>query len=568
MSDMDNLEGVRGKLIGEILVEKGIITFDQLKEALAAQKEKKDFICSLITKLGFAQPNEVFKVLSSHIGVEYVDLKKETVDTKAVEKVPAKFALHYKMMPFKFESGKLVIALSDPLDVNKLDDLKLLLDTDIKVVLSYDEDIIEHIQKYYGVGAETLEEIMNRADVKSQAKERSTSVEDLETASQEASIIKFVNQIFTQAVDERATDIHLEPFEDELRVRFRIDGFLYEVPIPESIKLFHQHIVSRIKVMAHLDIAEHRLSQDGRIKIRVRDEELDLRVSILPSSYGESVQIRILSRRDFLGLENLGLLDDDRKKVDQLMNKPYGIIFVTGPTGSGKSTTLYAALSKKNQTDAKIITIEDPIEYQIRGITQMQVHPRINLTFANGLRSILRHDPDIIMVGEVRDMETAEITIRSAMTGHLVFSTLHTNDASSAPVRLVEMGIEPFLAASSMEGIVAQRLVRVICPDCKAKKTVPAELFKREGIELDDGEAEVFEGRGCEKCRFTRFRGRTAIFEILLMNENIRDMIFKNATGQMIKQKALESGMNTLRQDGLRKVLKGVTTISEILRVA
>ncbi|UCD15547.1 MAG: Flp pilus assembly complex ATPase component TadA [Candidatus Omnitrophota bacterium] len=557
----------KSKLIGQILVEGGLITSEQVSKALDVQKAKGGYICTIIVKLGFAAPQEVFRALSEQLGIDYVDIKKEKIDPRAIEKVPVKLAIHYEMMPYKFEGKRLVIVLSDPLDIHKMDDLRLLLDIDIEAVLSYEKDILETIQKYYGVGADILEEMMSQPDVEEKIKVRASTVQDLEAAVEDASIIKFVNQILTQAAEERATDIHLEPYENELRVRFRIDGFLYEVPIPESIKLFHQAIVSRVKIMSSLDIAEHRLPQDGRIKIKIKGEELDLRVSILPSSYGESVQIRILSIKSFMMLDNLGLLEDDFKKIEDLISKPYGIIFVTGPTGSGKSTTLYAALSKKNVAGTKIITTEDPIEYQLRGVTQIQVLPKIGLNFAEGLRSILRHDPDIIMVGEVRDAETAEITIRSAMTGHLVFSTLHTNDAASAPTRLVDMGIEPFLVASSLEGIIAQRLVRVICPDCKRKASVSSQIFKKEGIDLKGETVEVLEGGGCQSCRHTGFKGRTAIFEILVMTEEIRDLIFKRVTSQVIKEKALACGMHTLRQDGLRKVLSGITTFGEVMRV-
>ena len=557
----------KGKLIGEILVGEGVITPEQLEKALEVSKEKKSYICTTIINLELARPQDVLRVLAKQLGVEYIDLKKEKIDTKVIEKVPAKIVLHYKLMPCRFENNKLIVALSDPLDIHKLDDLRLLLDADIKAGLSYEGDILESIQKYYGLGAETLEGIMARPDVEEKIKQKPSVVEDLESAAEDASIIKFVNQILAQAVEERVTDIHLEPFENELRVRFRIDGFLYEVPISENIRLFHQSIVSRIKIMSNLDIAEHRIPQDGRIKIRIKKEELDLRVSILPSSFGESVQIRILSSKSFMNLESLGLAKEDIEKIEDLINKPYGVVFVTGPTGSGKSTTLYACLSKKNTPQTKIITTEDPIEYQIRGITQMQVNPKIALTFAQGLRCILRHDPDIIMVGEVRDLDTAEITIRSAMTGHIVFSTIHTNDVSSTPARLIDMGIEPFLVASSLGGIIAQRLVRVACPACKEKKIISSEIFRKEGLDIKEDKVEVFESKGCDECRSTGFKGRTAIFEILIMNEEIRDLIFKRVTAQAIKEKALACGMDTLRQNGLKKVLEGVTTLGEIMRV-
>jgi len=555
-----------GKLIEEILVEKQIITSEQWDEVLA-EKKAGEHIYQAVIRLGFAKPDKVFFALSESLGIKYVDLKNEEIQPESLEKVSPKIALHYKLIPLRLENNRLTAAIPDPLDVSKLDELKILLDAEIEPVWAQEKDILEAIQKYYGVGAEILEEMVARGDVKERIDKRTQNVQDLEEVVEEASIIKFVNQILSQAVDERATDIHLEPFENELRVRFRIDGFLYDVPIPDSIRYFHQSMVSRVKIMSNLDIAEHRLPQDGRIKIRVKGEELDLRVSILPTGFGEGVQIRILSSKSFLSLEKLGLGEEDLSNIQYLIDRPYGIIFVTGPTGSGKSTTLYAALSKKNTPLIKIITIEDPVEYQLRGILQIQVNPRINLMFAEGLRSILRHDPDIIMVGEVRDSETAEITIRSAMTGHLVFSTLHTNDAFSAPTRLIDMEIEPFLVASSLEGIVAQRLVRVICPKCKVKKIIPPKVFQQEGIKVDKDSVESFEGKGCPNCRFTGYRGRTGIFEIVIVDEHLRGFIFGRVPSQNIKSEVLSRGGHTLRQDGLRKVLAGITTLEEVMRV-
>ena len=554
------------KAIEEILVDKGIITPQQLTEAVS-QKNPGEHIYQSIVRLGLAKPKDVFSVLSTSTGIKYIELRNQKIQQACLEKVSPKIALHYKFIPLKFEAGKLMLVMSDPLDVNKLDELKILLDVEIEPVWGQEDDILEAIQRYYGMGAEILEEMVARSDIKERIDKKSKNVQDLEEVVEEASIIKFVNQILSQAVDERATDIHLEPFENELRVRFRIDGFLYDVPIPDSIKYFHQSIVSRVKIMSNLDIAEHRLPQDGRIKIRVKGEELDLRVSILPTAYGEGLQIRILSSKSFLSLENLGLSQEDSQIIHKLVERPYGIIFVTGPTGSGKSTTLYAALSRKNTPLIKIVTIEDPVEYQIRGILQIQVNPRISLNFAEGLRSILRHDPDIIMVGEVRDPETAEITIRSAMTGHLVFSTLHTNDAFGAPTRLIDMGIEPFLVASSLEGIIAQRLVRIVCSKCKSKKTMPSKVFKEQGIKIEQSDVEVFEGKGCPECRTTGYRGRTGIFEIVLVDEHLRNLIFDRVTSQKVKSEVLLRGGHTLRQDGLNKVLSGITTLEEVMRV-
>jgi type II secretory ATPase GspE/PulE/Tfp pilus assembly ATPase PilB-like protein len=364
----------------------------------------------------------------------------------------------------------------------------------------------------------------------------------------------------SEAIKDRATDIHLEPFQDELRTRFRIDGVLYNINTPETIKFFHPAIVSRIKIMAHLNIAERRLPQDGRIKIKVHGQELDLRVSILPTAFGEAVHIRVLNPSFFLEIENLGLSSENLKIIEEMIKRPHGIIFVTGPTGSGKSTTLYAILARINSSAVKIITIEDPVEYQLKGVNQIQVIPKIGLTFATGLRHMLRHDPDVMMVGEVRDYETAEIAIRSALTGHLVFSTLHTNDAAGAVTRLLDMGIETFLVSSSLECLIAQRLVRIICSKCKVP--LPSNIVNeaKEGLEL-------FEGKGCEECRFTGYHGRTAIYEILPLSEAIRELILSRASSQQIKQKAVSLGMRTLRQDGLHKVLKGITTFTEVMRV-
>jgi len=392
--------------------------------------------------------------------------------------------------------------------------------------------------------------------------------EDLEVLAEDASIIKFVNQILSEAINERATDIHLEPFQDELRTRYRIDGVLYDINIPETIRYFHPAIVSRIKIMARLNIAERRLPQDGRIKIKVNDKELDLRVSVIPTIFGESVQIRILSSTLFLELEKLGLLPQDLKIIEKVITKPHGIIFVTGPTGSGKSTTLYAALARINSSNIKIITIEDPIEYQLRGVNQIQVNPQIGLNFASALRYMLRHDPDVMMVGEVRDYETAEIAIRSALTGHLVFSTLHTNDAAGAVTRLLDMKIEPFLVSSSLECLIAQRLVRLICPKCKTPVKSKGEILDQiKDIEFDPQKIELYEGKGCEECRFTGYRDRTAIYEILTVTEAIRELILKRASSQQIKKSAISQGMRTLRQDGLQKVLGGLTTLTEVIRV-
>jgi type II secretory ATPase GspE/PulE/Tfp pilus assembly ATPase PilB-like protein len=441
---------------------------------------------------------------------------------------------------------------------------------EVKGVLASELEIQEAIRKYYGVGAETLESIMTqRSGPFEELKMETEGVEDLKVLAEDASIIKIVNQVLSEAVKDRASDIHLEPFHDQLRTRFRIDGVLYDINIPDTIKYFHPAIVSRIKIMGRLNIAERRLPQDGRIKIKVNEQELDLRISILPTAFGEAVHIRILSPQSFLELEKLGLLSEDLEIIEKVIKKPHGIIFLTGPTGSGKSTTLYAILAQINLSTVKIITIEDPIEYQLKGVNQIQVVPKIGLNFAAGLRHVLRHDPDVMMVGEVRDYETAEIAIRAALTGHLVFSTLHTNDAAGAVTRLLDMGIEPFLVSSSLECLIAQRLVRLICPKCKeplkSKESILEQIIK--DIKFDPNEVGLYTGAGCQDCRFTGFHGRTAIYEILTLTAPIRELILSRASSQQIKQKAILQGMRTLRQDGLQKVLKGLTTFAEVVRV-
>lgn len=555
-------------LIGQILIEEGVISADQLEKGLMERQKTGDFLCTILVKLGFASEERVFSVLARQLNIPYVKLKDRDIDPLIIQKVPAKFASHYKIIPIDFKDNTLVVAMADPLDVRVLDDIRLLLGLEVNGALASETDIQEAIRKYYGVGAETIEKMISQKDVSKEPKREAEKIEDLGGMVEDASIIKFVNQILSEAIKQGATDIHLEPYQNELRTRFRIDGILYEVNTPETVRYFQPAIVSRIKIMSGMNIAEHRLPQDGRIKIKVNDEELDLRVSVLPTVFGEAVQIRVLSTRFFLELEKLGLSAEDLNIIENVIKKPHGIIFVTGPTGSGKSTTLYASLARINSDALKIITVEDPVEYQLRGVNQIQVVPHIGFTFATALRHILRHDPDVVMIGEVRDYETAEIAIRSALTGHLVFSTLHTNDAAGAVTRLLDMGIEPFLVSSSLECLIAQRLVRVICPDCKVPVKNPKEVMDQmKDINFESKGIELYEGRGCELCRFTGYRGRTGIYEIIVVDEVIREMILNRSSSQQIKQKAISQGMRTLRQDGLQKVLKGITTITEVIRV-
>ncbi len=555
--------------IGQILVENGVITSEQLDRGLREQKKTGMLICTALVQLGFASEEKVFSLLARQLNIPYVHLKGKHIHASVIQKVPAKFVSHYKVIPTKFENHCLTVAMADPMDTRILDDLRLFLELEVEGALASEIEIEEAIRKYYGVGAETVEKIIAQKGVLEMEK-ANEDAEDIESMANEASIIRFVNQVLSEAVKQRATDIHIEPFQEQLRVRFRIDGLLYEVPVPETVRYFQPAIVSRIKIMAKMNIADRRLPQDGRIKIKVNEEELDLRVSTIPTIFGESVQIRILSSGLFLEIGKLGLSTDSRAKLEHAIEKLHGIVFVTGPTGAGKSTTLYACLAKLNSSSVKIVTTEDPVEYQLRGINQIQVSPQIGLDFALALRHILRHDPDVIMIGEVRDIETAEIAIRSALTGHLVLSTLHTNDAPGAVTRLLDMGLEPFLVASSLECIVAQRLVRTVCPDCKERLSGEAKqrwLDRIKDTRLDLSKADFLEGRGCEACRFTGYRGRMAIHEVILMNEAIRKLIIRRASSQEIEKVAISQGMKTLREDGILKAFSGLTTLMEVFRV-
>ncbi len=553
--------------LGERLVERGVIGKEDLERALREQKVRGGFIGQTLVRLGLAREEEILPILSEQIGIPYVQVKALSIDPKVLEKVPAKFASHYKLLPIRFEEGVLTLIVTDPLDIQTLDDIRLLLGVEVRALLGGEKEILEALHKHYGVGAGTLDAMMGTAEAPVGTVEKRISTENIEELAGDASVVKFVNQILLQAVQDRATDIHFEPFERDFCIRFRIDGVLHDVRFPPSIKNFQAAIISRIKIMANLDIAEKRLPQDGRIKIRVQEKELDLRVSILPTPFGESVNIRLLSSNVFFGLENLGLSKRDQEILERIIQKPHGIIFVTGPTGSGKTTTLYACLNKLNRPERKIITIEDPIEYQMKGITQVQIQPKIGLTFAQGLRTMLRHDPDVMMVGEVRDPETAEITIRIALTGHLVFSTLHTNDAIGAVARLVDMGIEPYLLSASVECLMAQRLVRVICSHCKKKAPFDGSLIDQKEVKDLPPGAAVSMGSGCEACKLTGYVGRTAIYEVVAIDDSLRELISRGAPTTEIKQKALQNGMRTLRQDGWEKVLQGITTPEEVMRV-
>jgi len=555
----------------EFLVERGLLTREQTEGVREERARTGVSLEQAIAGLGFLPEEKVYEMLAEFLGLTYMRVSIHPIDTDLIKEVPARFVTHYNFVPIEVHDGILRVAVCDPQDTHLLDELRLVLKRRVVPVVSSPTEISKAITRYYGIGAETVERILSEAETERRAVVLDEHpAEDLGDVSLDPSMIKFVNQIVVEAIRSGATDIHIEPFERDLRVRYRIDGVLHEASIPPTVREFHAAIVSRIKIMADLDIAEKRLPQDGKIRVNLGADEYDLRVSVLPTPHGETVNIRILSRSSmFLSLERLGLSKRDLGLFEQLIQKPHGIILVTGPTGSGKTTTLYASLNKLNSVDRKIITIEDPIEYQLAGITQMQVMPKIGFDFARGLRSMLRHDPDIMLVGEIRDYETAEAAIRSALTGHLVFSTLHTNDAAGAITRLTDMGVEPFLLSSTIIACIAQRLIRVICPQCKTPYTPSDEAFKSVGVDPEQWrDHQFYRGTGCEACRDTGFRGRQAIFEILPFWSKIRKLTVDRAPANVIKQEAQSLGMRTLLQDGWERIVNGITTFEEVLKVA
>ncbi len=450
--------------------------------------------------------------MGEQLGVEFRRLHGKDIPSDVIGRIPAQIATFYKIIPVECHERVLMVAAVNPRDAQMIDALGMIFSGMIKTVLASEKDVTEAIRRYYGVGAETIDRMMGSSDrIRS---EEAGKVDDLSDLDSEASIGKFINQILLEAYKDRATDIHIEPCENRLQIRYRIDGVLRDAQVPPNIWHFRDSIASRIKIMSNLNIAERRLAQDGRFKVKVEDTELDLRVSFLPTQFGESIALRLLSSSKLYNLGQLGLDKQDLVLLNDLINLTHGIVFVTGPTGSGKTTTLYSCLAQLDRAENKIITIEDPIEYRLDGTTQIQVHPAIGLTFASGLRSMLRHDPDVMMVGEVRDLETAQIAVQIALTGHLVFSTLHTNDSASGVTRLIDMGVEPYLITSSVECFIAQRLIRLLCPKCKQPAHITDEIAKDFGLDVKEAsETKVFEGKGCAACNFTGYRGRQGVYE-------------------------------------------------------
>jgi type II secretion system protein E len=557
--------------IKNLLARLGAVTpgqFEQLVQAWRVATEngsQEPLLAFFSRECGFSE-EKFLEQLASALGWGYVDLPRLTIPAEARNRISTKVAFQYFAFPVSFENGVLRVAVSNPFDSAMLNAVQFDAKTPVEFVLAPRAEIEKALKKFYGVGAETLDELQSEDEplelIVSDDKE-------ITEGDQEASVIKFVNQIVWEAYKDRSTDIHFEPMEDELRIRYRIDGILHQTPMPPQLKRYQAAILSRIKVMAGMNIAEKRLPQDGRINVRIKGEEIDIRVSTVPTVYGESVSLRLLTRgKIFLSLDKLGFDPKEETALREIIVKPHGIMLVTGPTGAGKSTSLYAFLSSINSVTKRIITVEEPVEYELKGINQIAVRSDIGLTFAVGLRHILRQDPNVIMVGEIRDLETAEIAIRAALTGHLVFSTLHTNDAPSAFTRLIDMGIEPFLVASSVEAVMAQRLVRTICPHCIVEQKVEPTYLRKIGFpEAEIPTAKFWRGAGCEQCRQLGYQGRLGIYELLLVTEALRPLIMNRAPATTIAQKAIEGGMRTLRVDGWNKTRAKLTTIEEVLRV-
>jgi general secretion pathway protein E len=556
--------------LGDVLVEQGWLSPEALEEGLEAQAENGERLGQILVQQKKITEQELLNALALQLDLEVM----ESIDDKElrfdlVEKLPIRYLKKHEIFPFQSADGTLRIAVNDPLDLEVLDDLRILYgQNEIRPVLVPAREILSAINRTYGQANDTADQIIQDLGEEEDSQHLFTELEvgaDLLDETSEAPIIKLVNHIFSQAVKSQASDIHIEPYQQHLQVRFRLDGVLHNVLSPP--RRLHAAIVSRIKVMARLDIAEKRLPQDGRTEVKIGERLVDVRVSCLPTAFGERVVLRLLEKSGkLLSMEEIGLSAAALAEMKRLLQLSHGIILVTGPTGSGKTTTLYAALSYINSPDKNILTIEDPIEYQLDGIGQMQVNPKINLNFASGLRSMVRQDPDVILVGEIRDRETAEIAIHAALTGHLVFSTLHTNDSASAVTRLTDMGIEPFLVSTAVQAIIAQRLVRLLCPHCKEtyepEEAQWAELGSSRGVA-----GPIFRADGCEKCLETGYRGRTGIYEFLLLSEALKGLVLNTSDANQINKAARAEGMASLREDGINKVMEGKTTISEVLRV-
>ncbi len=568
------IDQLRGRPLGRILIKMGKIRRAQVEEALEIQKEKRSPIGKILVELGHITEEDLNVALAAQSGMETVDLSKMDIPAEVIGLLNQPMAQTYRVVPFDFdpERKRLSLAMDDPDNFRATDDLQTLLGYTIKPYLCRAEDLTNALERYYPEGeqesiAGLIGELKDDEELaRFEGRGDSIDLEELREIADLNPVKKLLNLVLLQAIKEKASDIHFEPFEDEFKMRYRIDGVLYEmVPPPKYVALA---LASRIKVMANLDIAERRLPQDGRIELMVKGRPIDLRVSVLPTMFGESVVLRVLDRANVeLSLDKVGMREDELEIFRQLMRKPNGIIINTGPTGSGKTTMLFAALRELNTPEVKILTAEDPVEYDIDGLIQTQVRPEVGLTFAAALRSFLRQDPDIILVGEVRDLETAQISVQASLTGHLVFTTLHTNDAPSAVARLLDLGLEPFLITATLEAVIAQRLVRRICTSCKAEYKPTEEQLMELNLKPEDvGDRTFYYGKGCDYCNGTGYRGRMGIFEIMVLNDHLRELIMDRAASAILRREAIKGGMRTLRDSGLLAIYDGVTTLDEVVR--
>jgi general secretion pathway protein E len=553
---------------GRWLTGTGLLSEAELARAEAHRQSSGERLPDTLVRLGLSSAEEVAQALARHLEITYVGRDEFPSSPPFLQRLSPQYMRQYRFCPLTVEDGVLVVACADPTDPTVVDELRGTLGLDVRLAVATEASIVEAIERYFGVGSTAVQKVIetmgddDRGD-DAGGGEDLTSLRDMAF---DAPVVRLVNLLIENAIKANASDVHIEPFEETLRVRYRIDGVLFDAETPP--KRLRAAITSRIKIMAELNIAERRLPQDGRIRMSLEGRRLDIRVSTIPTLHGESVVMRILDRAAILmPLDHLGFDTRARRAIERIIGLPHGMLLVTGPTGSGKTTTLYAALDKINSPDKKIITIEDPVEYQLRGVNQIHVKPKIGLTFAAGLRHIVRQDPDVIMVGEIRDVETADIGIHAALTGHLVFSTLHTNDAPGALTRLLDMGVEPYLVASVLEGVLAQRLVRVVCAGCrKPYEPDPGEL-RAVGVDGVPRGARLSRGAGCDDCRGTGYRGRTGIYEFMAMSDELRGLTLRKIPGHEIRQRAIAGGMTTLRQDGWDKCCLGVTTVEEVLRV-
>jgi len=557
------------KLLGESLVEEGIITKDQFKEAQEQEKRKGINLRKVLIGLNFITEHDLVEYISNKLGIPRIDLENYIVDPKIIEMIPEGLARKHELIPVLKIGNRITCAMVDPWNIFAIDEIRIKTNLTVEPAIATEAEIKKSLDQYYGAKG-TMEDLLKTIDGDKLGlkQDKEIDAKKLEGIVEEPVVIRLVNLIIMKAVQEKASDIHIEPEEEALKTRFRVDGMLHEVSSPP--KYLQSAVTSRIKIMANLDIAERRKPQDGRFAIKAEGREVDVRVSCMPTVHGENVVLRLLDvTTALIGLKDMGFSKSVFDKFEKLIKRPHGIILVTGPTGSGKTTTLYASLDKINTVEKNIITIEDPVEYKLEGIRQIQINPKVDLTFANGLRSILRQDPDIIMVGEMRDSETAEIAIQAALTGHLVYSTLHTNDAAGAVTRMIDMGVEPYLVSSSVIGVLAQRLVRTICPSCKTEYTPTKEELEDIGLSGGSQKSDIkfYRGKGCQKCMNTGYKGRIGIFELMQIDDDIRNLIIAKTPAEVIRKKALAQGMICLKDDGIGKVRSGRTTVEEVLRV-